>query len=390
MSEPAGWSEAGPEPSGSAAAGFRVPARSPARPGAAFPSTSSARPRWGAVRRRGPPTVALPGGEHHRAAEGCEHAGRALGGGRVPGRLAHPMTCATWARGPLGGGASGVSAGPPLRSFSSTRGRSRRAAGGSLAARTRAGLGGAPLGSVRPPPRRRAAREARDFAEGSPAPNATRPMPAQARLAQCRPSAGEMRGQTPAKCPAAERATSATGSAADTRPQAASRGDPGDSPGAGGEQAARTKSCRGSLSGARGPSSPRVSENFPTPRTRPHPKKKTFRNGPPVVKFRKRLVSGRSCVPKHFVFREGVSFRNISYSEKPRKKKREKKKNAFENALKARAGMSLPPGPGGGGSRRSVMGERQPKIPQLNGALAAAKAEDTPPDDPFALSNFRR
>ena len=58
--------------------------------------------------------------------------------------------------------------------------------------------------------------------------------------------------------------------------------------------------------------------------------------------------------------------------------------------MKARAGMSLPPGPGGGGSRRSVMGERQPKIPQLNGALAAAKAEDTPPDDPFALSNFRR
>lgn len=176
MSEPAGWSEAGPEPSGSAAAGFRVPARSPARPGAAFPSTSSARPRWGAVRRRGPPTVALPGGEHHRAAEGCEHAGRALGGGRVPGRLAHPMTCATWARGPLGGGASGVSAGPPLRSFSSTRGRSRRAAGGSLAARTRAGLGGAPLGSGPPP------------GAGQRGKRATSPkaLPRQTRLAQCR------------------------------------------------------------------------------------------------------------------------------------------------------------------------------------------------------------
>ena len=142
---------------------------------------------------------------------GCEPAGRALGGGRVPGRLAHPMTCATWARGPLGGGASGVSAGPPLRSFSSTRGRSRRAAGGSLAARTRAGLGGAPLGSGPPPgagqrgkratspealPRQRRLAQCRRKRDSpnrwaNAGTSATRPMPAKRRR-NARPNAGEM------------------------------------------------------------------------------------------------------------------------------------------------------------------------------------------------------
>ena len=351
VSEPAGWSEAGPEPSGSAAAGFRVPARSPARPGAAFPSTSSARPRWGAVRRRGPPTVALPGGEHHRAAEGCEHAGRALGGGRVPprGRLAHPMTCATWAR----GGASGVSAGPPLRSFSSTRGRSRRAAGGSLAARTRAGLGGAPLGSGPPP------------GAGQRGKRATSPkaLPRQTRLAQ---SLGQCRhkrdspnaGQAPAKC-AAKRRRNAPRRKGLPRPPARLP-TPGRRRRAGGTLATRPAPAASrllgrsrvgaALAGPGGHRAPGFRKIFPPPEHVPTRKKKRSETA---------LLLSSS---ENAWFREGVAFRNISYFGKEfrsetfrtpkslEKKKERKKKNAFENALKASAGMTLPPGPGGGGA----------------------------------------
>ena len=259
---------------------------------------------------------------------GCEPAGRALGGGRVPGRLAHPMTCATWARGPLGGGASGVSAGPPLRSFSSTRGRSRRAAGGSLAARTRAGLGGAPLGSGPPP------------GAGQRGKRATSPeaLPRQTRLAQ---SLGQCRhkrdspnaGQAPAKC-AAKRRRNAPRRKGLPRPPARLP-TPGRRRRAGGTLATRPAPAASrllgrsrvgaALAGPGGHRAPGFRKIFPPPEHVPTRKKKRSETA---------LLLSSS---ENAWFREGVAFRNISYfgkefrsetfrTPKSLEKKKEKKK----------------------------------------------------------------